>query len=132
MSLAVGIDLQPFVEVEDSLRQFGERYTRLLYTTAELRGLSSEPHLAARDLAMIFATKEAVMKVLGPSDDIPSWLEIEVRHVKECSASVALSGVAAQLALRQGISHVAVSLGVARECAAATAVAQKSKSGGMQ
>jgi len=52
--------------------------------------------------------------------------------VKECSASVALSGVAAQLALRQGISHVAVSLGVARECAAATAVAQKSKSGGMQ
>jgi len=132
MSLAVGIDLQPFGEVEDSLRQFGERYTRLLYTTAELKGLSSEPHLGARDLAMIFAAKEAVMKVLRPSDDIPSWLEIEVLRGTERSAPIALSGVAAQLALRQGISDIAVSLGVARECAAATAVAQKSNSGGMR
>jgi holo-[acyl-carrier protein] synthase len=126
MSVAVGIDFQPFIEVEDSLRTFGERYTRRLYTTVELQGLSSEPHVAARDLAAIFAAKEAVMKVLQPSDVIPSWLEIEVRRVKDHSASIVLRGAATQLALRQGISDVAVSLGVARECATATAVAQKS------
>jgi len=132
MSFAVGIDLQPFDEVEDSLRTFGGRYTRLLYTTAELKGLSTDPHLAARDLASIFATKEAVMKVLAPNDDIPSWLEIEVHHVKGRSASITLSGVAAQLALGQGISDVAVGLGIANECATATAVAQKSNTGGLR
>jgi holo-[acyl-carrier protein] synthase len=129
MNFAVGIDLQPIDEVEDSLRTFGERYTRLLYTNAELKGRSSDPHLAARDLATIFATKEAVMKVLAPSDDIPSWLDIEVRHVIECSPSIVLSGVAAELALRQGVTDVAVSFGCTRECATATAVAQRSNSG---
>jgi holo-[acyl-carrier protein] synthase len=129
MSLAVGIDLQPIGEVEDSLRAFGERYTRLLYTSAELSGLSRDPRVAARDLAATFAAKEAVMKVLAPSDDIPSWLDIEVGNVEGSSASIALHGVAAQLAFRQGVSNVTVRLGVAGDCAAATAIAQKSNSG---
>ena len=69
MDFAVGIDIQPHVEVEESLSAFGERYTQLVYTTVELQGLSSDPKSAARTLAAIFAAKEAVMKVLAPSED---------------------------------------------------------------
>ena len=47
MSLAVGIDLQPFIEVEYSLKAFGERYTRLLFTTAELSGKGSPPSVGS-------------------------------------------------------------------------------------
>lgn len=128
MSFAVGIDLQPFIEVESSLATFGERYTRRLYTSSELSELSElsdEPNLIIRKLAALFAAKEAVMKVLAPSDVIPSWLDIEVSDVKEFSASVVLSGVAARLARRQGISDITITLGITQECAAATAVAQK-------
>jgi holo-[acyl-carrier protein] synthase len=126
MSFSIGIDIQSIVEVEDSLRTFSERYTQLLYTAAELNGLSTDPHVAARDLAVIFAAKEAVMKVLRPSDIIPTWLDIEVRFNMDCSASIVLRGAASQLALSQGITNVAVSLSVAREYATATAVAQRS------
>jgi holo-[acyl-carrier protein] synthase len=129
MSIAVGIDLQPFDEVEESLRLFGERYTRRLYTNAELRDVSGDPHLAAQQLATLFAAKEAVMKVLTPSSEIPSWLDIEVRQVKDCSPSISLSGVAARLAHRQGITDIAVRLGVDRQCATATAFANKDTEG---
>jgi holo-[acyl-carrier protein] synthase len=125
MSTAIGIDLQPFDEVEESLRLFGERYTRRLYTNAELREVSGDPHLAAQELATLFAAKEAVMKILAPSNEIPSWLDIEVHQVKDCSPTIALSGVAAQLARRRGISDIAVRLGVIRRCSFATAFANR-------
>jgi len=125
MSIAVGIDLQPFDEVEESLRLFGEHYTRRLYTNAEIREVSGDPHLAAQELAMLFAAKEAVMKVLTPSSEIPSWLDIEVRQVKDCSPSISLSGVAAQLAHRQGIYDIVVRLGVVGQSATAAASAVK-------
>jgi holo-[acyl-carrier protein] synthase len=129
MSLSVGIDLQPIVEVEDSLRTFGARYTRRLFTAHELNGLSGDPRVAARDLAAIFAAKEAVMKVLAPSGDIPSWHDIEVRDVGRGSASVALRGAAAAIADVRAISDIEVRLGFTRECATALAVAHPSKSG---
>src|SRR5271170_1578864 len=106
MSIAVGIDLQPFAEVADSLRTFGDRYTRRLYTTAEIKGLNSNPDLASRELASMFATKEAVIKVLAPTVEVPSWLEIEVHLANDYAASISLSGTAAQLAHRKGITDI--------------------------
>jgi hypothetical protein len=67
-----------------------------------------------------------MMKVLQPTDVVPGWLDIEVRRGLDSSASIALRGETAELALRQGITDVTVSLGVVRECATAIAVAQKS------
>lgn len=126
MSFSVGIDLQPIAEVESSLTSFGARYTRLLYTSAELTALGDDPYAGAQRLAAIFATKEAVMKVLAPSQEIPSWLDIEVRDLQSDSASVALRRVAAELATQLGVSELIVTLGAVGGCAAAIAVAQTS------
>jgi holo-[acyl-carrier protein] synthase len=132
VSVAIGIDLQPFSEIEDSIKTFGPRYMSRLYTATELRGLSREPHLAARVLASLFAAKEAVIKVLAPVDDMPSWHEIEIQRIGANSASVSLSGVAAQLAQRHGLSDIIVHVGVAGECAAALALAHTSIGEAMQ
>jgi holo-[acyl-carrier protein] synthase len=132
VSFAVGIDQQPFAEVEESLGLFGDRYTRLIYTPTELQRAHREPDHVARQLAALFATKEAVMKVLAPDGDVPTWLDIEVGRPHDGTASVALHGVAATLAQRQGIAEISVSLDTDARWATAIAVAQRSNVGVMQ
>ena len=56
------------------------------------------PRNRSRSSAARFAAKEAVMKVLRPVDDAPSWNEIEVRTTQGGWPEIELSGVAARMA----------------------------------
>jgi len=125
--LRSGTDIVDVRNVADSIRTFGERYLRRVFTRDELKycasianeGGDSVPHLAAR-----FAAKESVMKVLrpGPSDAI-AWKSIEIIRGPSGSCAVRLHGHARALARRAGLSGIAVSLSHEQRYAVAVAIA---------
>jgi holo-[acyl-carrier protein] synthase len=119
----VGIDLQPIDEVKDSLRDFGDRYRHFLFTDHELESSGDSPATAS-SLAARFAAKEAVMKILDTQESVPPWRSIEVRRTLSGSPEIMLHGEAADLARRQGIQEISVSLSHAGGMAAAAVVAQ--------
>ena len=79
--VAVGLDATDIPRIDDTLRRFGDRFLRRVFTEGEIsycmRRPNPAPHLAAR-----FAAKEAGMKALGTGRSLGVlWREIEVvRH----------------------------------------------------
>lgn len=124
MTLAVGADLQQIDEVRESIETFGERYIRRVYTDREIADCAGRPSEVARAFAARFAAKEAVFKILGEEEVIARWREIEVRF-DSGHPVVALRGGAAQLASRQGIATIALSLSQSSGTAAAVVVAER-------
>ena len=105
----VGVDLTSVAEVERSLRHFGDRYARRLFTDHELESVAGSDDRAA-SLAARFAAKEAVVKVLEPSGSRPAWRDIEVRRTRNGACRLRLHGRAARLAGARGIDAMSVSL----------------------
>lgn len=124
MKILVGIDVQPICEIEASMREFGARYTNRLFTDHELESCGSNPRTAASGLAARFAAKEAVLKILDTRETVPPWKTIEVQRAESGRPRIVLSGDAAELARRQGVEHLSVSLSHGGAIAAAAVVAQ--------
>jgi holo-[acyl-carrier protein] synthase len=120
---AVGIDLVEISEIEESIAQFGERYLRRVYTSREL----GSPGRAAtsRELAGVFALKEAALKALAPADEAIDWRWIEVRGGSD-TPQIALSGVCAELAAARGILRLAGTVAIDRRHATAVVLAERS------
>jgi holo-[acyl-carrier protein] synthase len=124
MKILVGIDVQSISEVEHSLRTYGPRYTRRLFTDHELSSCASGAKRSAEELASRFAAKEAVLKVLDVTDVVPSWKDIEVRWAATGRPAIALGGDAAAIARRQGVQQMSLSLSHAGDTAGATVIAE--------
>ena len=115
----IGIDVCKVDRIGESLRRFGERMERRLFTPEELaycRGFKDPlPHLAAR-----FAAKEAASKALGTgiAGGI-GWTQIEVLQPGGRVPRLRLSGAALERFRAMGAtqSHLSLShdggLGVA-------------------
>lgn len=124
-SIRVGVDVVAVPEVAESLHAHGRRYLERVFTPHELascrRGV--DDGYAPESLAARFAAKEAVLKVLRPVGARPEWRSIEVHQTERGWCEVRLSGRAADLAARAGITDVAVSLSHEPAVAAAVAAA---------
>lgn len=109
-SSRVGIDLCRAADVEASITQFGDRYLTRVFTERELEYANEAIPQRAERLAARFAAKEATLKVLRPTDARPNWRSIEVVRSTHGWCEVVLSQTAAELAHRQGIQHLALSM----------------------
>lgn len=119
-SIRTGCDLADVADVVAGIAAHGERYLTRVFTARERRDTDDDPErLAAR-----FAGKEAVVKLLRPSDTRALPL-LDVAIVLDAVGAplVELSGAAAALAEEQGVGPIAVSLSHERGLALATAVA---------
>jgi holo-[acyl-carrier protein] synthase len=120
--IRIGCDVHPISEIAESIELFGERYLGRVFTPAE-RAQTAGP-MALERLAGRFAAKEAVLKVLRvPGTSAVPWQSIEVRTGRNGVPFVVLTGTAREIAERQGISRIDISLshdgGVAMAVAAA-------------
>lgn len=120
MLVAVGIDLVTVDEVTAAIGVHGERYLQRVYTDDEQRDCEGDP----RRLAGRFAAKEATMKALRRSDEPLPWRSIGVRLNDGGMPLIELSGPAAELARRQGITGISISLTDGPGVAAAVAIAE--------
>jgi holo-[acyl-carrier protein] synthase len=124
MALSVGVDLVELARIRRVVERHGERFLARVYTPDELACYRDRlPELAVR-----FAAKEAVSKVLGVglyhiSPDGIGWQEVEVLPDGHGKPIVHLSGRARFLAEEQGLRAWAISLSHGRENAVAFVVA---------
>jgi holo-[acyl-carrier protein] synthase len=106
----VGVDVCRIAEVADAIDRFGPRYLDRVYTAHEV-GVARTATTAASDhLAVRFAAKEATVKVLRPDGSGIDWRTIEVVRHPGGWCGLRLTGSAAELARRSGISSLSVSM----------------------
>jgi len=108
--LSVGVDLVDISEVAKSVKRFGDKYLRRVYTEHEIACCQGPPDVAAGSLAARFAAKEATLKVLRPDGARPDWRSIEVVRLPNGSCKLRLRGAAARLAVERGLGPFALSM----------------------
>ena len=111
----IGVDIIEIARIEEAVTNWGERFLNRIYTEAELKLCRRN----AAPLAARFASKEAVMKLLGTGVKGVRWKDIETLSHLSGKPLVNLHGGAKAKAEKLGIKEVAVSLSHSREYAIA-------------
>ena len=124
MVLGLGTDLIEIPRIEESIRRFGERFLKRIFTADEvvycLRKKGSAESFAAR-----FAAKEAGAKALGTGISRGvSWKEIEVRRQPGQRPMLHWSGRALERAMEMGVRSTSLSLTHSRDLAMAVVVVE--------
>jgi holo-[acyl-carrier protein] synthase len=122
-TMLVGFDVQSIEEVQHSIAEFGDRYTRRVFTLHEIESCGGDSATRASSLAGRFAAKEAVLKVLDFEETMPPMTSIEIRLSDNRRPTVCLNGLAAELADQQGIDEFTLSLSHSGGVAAAAVIA---------
>jgi len=118
----IGIDIIEVERVWRAYRRRPDKFLKRFFTLREQKALLLRQHPAA-SLAARFAAKEAVAKALGTGIGKVAWTELEIMNKAEGGPSVLLSGRAAEIASKKGISHIHISLAHEKSFAVACAVA---------
>ncbi|MCI0347652.1 MAG: holo-ACP synthase [Chloroflexi bacterium] len=111
-----GIDIVEIPRVDALVRRYGDRFRARVYTDREWADCAGR----AESLAARFAAKEATIKALGSRE--PALSEIEVVRYRDSRPRLRLRGRAAEVARRQGVRELALSLSHGREHAVAVVV----------
>lgn len=100
-----GIDIVEIARIRRMMGEHPERFLRRVFTADERAYSESRPKRRDEHLAGRFASKEAVLKVLGTgwSGGI-AWTDVEVVREASGQPTVRLHGVAAQKAEQLGIT----------------------------
>ena len=94
----LGLDLVHIPRIEESLRDFGERFVKKLFTPAEAAYADASSAHRAERYAARFAAKEAAIKALSLSEAGVDWKDIEVVRREDGSCELALHGKAKEAA----------------------------------
>jgi holo-[acyl-carrier protein] synthase len=114
----IGVDIIEIERIRQAIERWGERFLNKVYTKEELNIYGHRAH----SLAASFASKEAVMKVLGTGNRGVAWREIETLYHPSGKPLIKLNGRAKQQAEKMGIKEIDVSLSHSRDNAVATAI----------
>ena len=118
MTHYIGTDIIEIARIKQAIDRWGERFLSRIYTEPELSLYGQRP----QSLAARFASKEAVMKLLGAKDKGISWQDIEILAHPSGKPQLNLYGRAQSAANNLGIKEIDVSLAHSREYATATAI----------
>jgi holo-[acyl-carrier protein] synthase len=114
----IGTDIIEIERIHQTIERFGDRFLNRVYTKDELRIYGHHAH----SLAASFASKEAVMKLLGTGNRGVAWREIETLYHPSGKPLIRLNGRAKKEADKLGIKEIDVSLSHSRAYATATAI----------
>jgi len=110
MIIGTGVDITETARIEDAVRKHGERFTRRVYTPAEIAYCERFKNPAER-LAARFAAKEAAFKALGTGwREGVRWVDVEVTHAPSGRPELVLRGRAKEIARGLGVSRTVVSI----------------------
>jgi len=132
---SVGIDLVEIDRIRKARLRWGERFLKRIYTEEEKEYFARTQNetLIVSEMAARFAGKEAVAKTLGTGLKIlgsktesgVGWKEIEILNESSGKPFVRLYGRAQEVALKEGMFGLEISLAHSRVYAVAAAVALK-------
>ncbi len=108
--------------VGSAYRRRPRNFLQRLFSAQEQAELERRSY-KARHLAVRFAAKEAVFKLLGAGLGTLAWADVEILTLPTGRPFVQLSGRALEVAGQLGIGEIEISLSHSREYAVAQAVA---------
>jgi holo-[acyl-carrier protein] synthase len=110
MIAGTGIDLAEVDRIRQAIERHGERFTARIYTAAEIAYVERKANRFERYAAR-FAAKEAGMKALGTGwSSGVRWRDFEVVNLPGGRPTLRLHGAAAEIAARQGVRAISLSL----------------------
>lgn len=107
MAVVVGCDIVALTEIEESLRSFGDRFLRRVFTPSEIANCDGPQRIER--LAARFAAKEATIKALEIRTDPTPPREIEVVGY-DGPPRLRLHGSMADLAAARGWRSITISM----------------------
>ena len=122
MIAGLGTDIVEIQRIRAIIKRRGHVFVSRIFTVAEREYCSRASDSTAR-FAGRFAAKEAVLKALGTGLRGMRWQDVEITRNEEGKPSVRLHGGAAQIAEKQGITHIHLSISHSRDYALAYAIA---------
>lgn len=114
----IGVDIIEIERIRQAIERWGERFLNRVYTKEELSIYGHRAH----SLAASFASKEAVMKLLGTGNKGVAWREIETLNHPSGKPYIRLNGRAKKVADEMGIKEIDVSMSHSKEYATAVAI----------
>ena len=121
--VAHGIDLIELSRIEALLDRHGRRFLKRVFTEREQADAAGVKKNVEK-FAGRFATKEAVMKMIGTGwSSGVNWTDIEVINDTAGAPKVNLSGMAKQIAAQAGITQITLSITHTADLATASVVA---------
>ena len=118
--LGLGMDLVEIDRIEDSMKNFGDRFLKRIFHPAEVAYAQTQArpatHLAAR-----FAAQEAASKAFGTGigKALP-WLGMEIGRLSSGEPFLRFHAAGSELAKSRGITRALVTLSHTRNHSAAT------------
>ena len=110
MIVGTGIDIVEVPRIADSIKRFGDRFLRRVFTEGEIRYCESKANRVERYAAR-FAAKEAGMKAIGTGwSHGVAWKDIEVCRTPGNRPTLTFHRRAAEFAAKLGTRNVALSL----------------------
>jgi len=126
LPVVVGVDLVDVGSIAQSMRDFGDRFAKRIFTDEEIRYCRSRaPAAALESFAARFAAKEATLKALRATDCGLDFRSIEVVKMPDGGCVLRLSGAAAEAARAARAPGLALSLSHTRDYAIAIVVGVK-------
>jgi holo-[acyl-carrier protein] synthase len=110
MIVGMGVDIAETSRIEQVMERHGERFTKRIYTPAEIVYCEKFKNKAERYAAR-FAAKEAAFKALGTGwGNGVHWVDVEVTHLPSGKPELVLTGRALEVAQTLGVSRSSVSI----------------------
>lgn len=120
-----GIDIVQISRIDESLKSFGGRFARRLFTVRERADSDQQAALAPQRYAVRFAAKEAALKAFDLTHAGINWRDIEVVRGEGSACSLQLHGKAARLVDSLAASDISLSLSHDGDYAVAVVVAMR-------
>ena len=114
----IGTDIVEIERIRRAIERWGDRFLNRVFTRSELSIYGHRAH----SLAASYASKEAVMKLLGTGNRGVAWREIETLYHPSGKPMIKLNGRAIKQAEKLGIKEIEVSLSHSHDNAIATAI----------
>lgn len=128
--MAHGVDMVDCSRLAASVEKFGQKFLDRIYTPIEQEYCKTRKKSEIQSLAGRFAVKEAVLKVIGTGwRDGIAWTDIEIRNEPSGQPVVTLRGKCREIAERQGIQKIIVSISHIQTHAIASAIGLSSWGG---
>ncbi|MCU1269677.1 MAG: phosphopantetheine--protein transferase domain protein [Acidobacteriaceae bacterium] len=122
MIVGTGIDIAEVPRIAESIKRFGERFIRRIFTDGEIRYCDSKANRVERYAAR-FAAKEAGMKALGTGWNYGvRWRDVEVAREPGRRPTIKFHGKAAEFAARLNTKNISLSISHTPEQAIASVI----------
>lgn len=110
MITGTGIDIAEPARMQAAVQRYGRRFLQRIFTSSEIAYCERKRNKWERYAAR-FAAKEAAFKALGTGwRRGVRWRDVEVTNLSSGKPTLKLSGRAQELAARQGVRHISLSL----------------------